>query len=173
MTKQEKEDGQRGEREKVAITEVLGASLRSRSRGRISIKKQRNPSDGNLCLYKSSHCNNPRALKRNGSLHTLCEQQYVGSRNKGRFRINFPYDSRLRQNQVQKKSDEKRREIISHKRKAHRRRQQQWEQESSHIDLHILDPSDGEELLSISEILSIPDAQDTFVSLLANDGHET
>ncbi|KAG9416564.1 hypothetical protein AC1031_000963 [Aphanomyces cochlioides] len=49
------------------------------------------PSTGLLCTYKSRRCSNPRALKRNGSQHTLCEFH------------------RARQNEIQRKSDRKHR----------------------------------------------------------------
>ncbi|ETW08751.1 hypothetical protein H310_01269 [Aphanomyces invadans] len=47
------------------------------------------PSDEALCSYKSRKCPNPRAVKRNGCMHTLCEYH------------------RARQNEHQRKSDRK------------------------------------------------------------------
>lgn len=73
------------------------------------------------CAYKRGKCTAPRTRRASGELHSLCEEQYVVCK----ICKFFNFLSRKKQNDVQKKSDARRRSIITQRRRAFRSRQRQ------------------------------------------------
>lgn len=104
-------------------------------------------SNAHVCTYKQGLCLLPRALKKNGDFHSLCQHQYVNSKNDIRISASpkttlFYHHviSRVKQNEAQKKSDLKHRQSITYRRRV-RRTFNRTSQSNGEDDERISDPA--------------------------------